>query len=101
MVFSHFEVDGRSGEVRWGWGRRETALTHTHTHTHIAHTHTHTAHTHTHIHTHTYTHTHTHTHTQAGTDRTGEVSGAYYIRYMNMSFDAALSLDNHVNTRDM
>ena len=46
-------------------------------------------------------HSHIHTHTQAGTDRTGEVSGSYYIRYMNMSFDAALYLDNHVNTRDM
>ena len=53
--------------------------------------------------THTPTHTHLHTHTQAGTDRTGEVSVGYYIRYMNMSFDAALYLDNHinVNTRDM
>ena len=38
---------------------------------------------------------------QAGTDRTGEVSGAYYMRYMNMTFTDALYIDNHVQSRDM
>ena len=38
---------------------------------------------------------------QAGTDRTGEVSGAYYMRYLNMTFTDALYIDNHVQDRDM
>ena len=40
---------------------------------------------------------------QAGTDRerTGEVSGAYYMRYRNMTFNDALYIDNHVQDRDM
>ena len=42
-----------------------------------------------------------HTHTQAGTDRTGEVSGAYYMRYLNMTFLDALSIDDHIQSRDM
>ena len=29
------------------------------------------------------------------------MSGSYYIRYMNMTFQEALYVDNHVNTRDM
>jgi hypothetical protein len=41
------------------------------------------------------------THCEAGTDRTGEVSGAYYMRYMNMTFTDALYIDNHVQSRDM
>lgn len=41
------------------------------------------------------------THCEAGTDRTGEVSGAYYLRYLNMSFTDALYKDNHVQHRDM
>ena len=38
---------------------------------------------------------------QAGTDHTGEVSGAYYMRYLNMTFNDALYIDNHVQDRDM
>lgn len=34
---------------------------------------------------------------QAGEDRTGELSGAYYITYKNMSFAAALTLDDSIN----
>ena len=41
------------------------------------------------------------THCEAGTDRTGEVSGAYYLRYLNMSFQQALDIDNHIQNRDM
>ncbi|CAI8033198.1 hypothetical protein GBAR_LOCUS18717 [Geodia barretti] len=40
-------------------------------------------------------------HCEAGTDRTGEVSGAYYMRYLNMTFSDALYIDNHVQSRDM
>lgn len=40
-------------------------------------------------------------HCEAGTDRTGEVSGAYYMRYRNMTFTEALYIDNHVQDRDM
>ena len=36
---------------------------------------------------------------QAGTDRTGEVSGAYYVRYLNMTFNDALYIDNHVQDK--
>ncbi len=41
------------------------------------------------------------THCEAGTDRTGEVSGAYYLKYCNMSFAKALYTDNHIQNRDM
>ncbi|XP_062501413.1 uncharacterized protein LOC134178556 [Corticium candelabrum] len=41
------------------------------------------------------------THCEAGTDRTGEVSGAYYMRYLNMTFEQALSIDNHVQNRSI
>jgi protein-tyrosine phosphatase len=41
------------------------------------------------------------THCEAGTDRTGEVSGAYYMTYLNMTFTQALDVDNHVQSRDM
>lgn len=41
------------------------------------------------------------THCEAGTDRTGEVSGAYYLKYLNMSFSEALATDNHIQNRDM
>ena len=60
----------------------------------------HTTHyTYTHRRIHTYT---PHTHTlQAGTDRTGEVSGAYYLKFLNMSFYEALNIDNHIQKRDM
>ncbi|XP_003387824.1 PREDICTED: uncharacterized protein LOC100638265 [Amphimedon queenslandica] len=40
-------------------------------------------------------------HCEAGTDRTGEVSGAYYLTYLNMTFTEALAIDNHVQSRDM
>lgn len=41
------------------------------------------------------------THCEAGTDRTGEVSGAYYLKHLNMTFSDALYIDNHVQHRDM
>jgi len=37
-------------------------------------------------------------HCDEGMDRTGEVSGAYYMTYQNMSFGAAMILDDHINT---
>ena len=37
----------------------------------------------------------------AGEDRTGEVSGSYYITYLDKSFNEALSYDNHVENRDI
>lgn len=40
-------------------------------------------------------------HCNAGEDRTGEVSGSYYIRYLNMSFAQALAVDNHNENRDI
>lgn len=33
---------------------------------------------------------------QAGKDRTGEVSGSYYMRYLGWDFAKALYYDNHV-----
>lgn len=41
------------------------------------------------------------THCEAGTDRTGEISGAYYMKFLNMTFTDALQIDNHVQHRDM
>ncbi len=40
-------------------------------------------------------------HCEAGEDRTGEVSGSYYMRYLGMSFDKALSIDNTNTNRDI
>lgn len=40
-------------------------------------------------------------HCEAGTDRTGEVSGAYYMQFLNMTFSEALAIDNHIQSRDM
>ena len=34
-------------------------------------------------------------HCDAGMDRTGEVSGSYYIRYLSWSFQEALYYDDH------
>lgn len=41
------------------------------------------------------------THCEAGTDRTGEVSGSYYMQFLNMTFEDALYIDNHIQARDM
>ena len=41
------------------------------------------------------------THCEAGTDRTGQVSGGYYLRYLNMTFAEALHRDNNIQNRDM
>eukprot|EP00026_Physarum_polycephalum_P017198 Phypoly_transcript_18346.p1 GENE.Phypoly_transcript_18346~~Phypoly_transcript_18346.p1 ORF type:complete len:249 (+),score=36.42 Phypoly_transcript_18346:37-747(+) len=39
-------------------------------------------------------------HCEAGSDRTGEVSGAYYLTYLNFpSFEAAITLDNKIAGR--
>jgi len=40
-------------------------------------------------------------HCEAGTDRTGQVSGGYYLKYLNMSFPQALNTDNHIQGRPM
>lgn len=40
-------------------------------------------------------------HCEEGTDRTGEISGGYYLKYRNMTFAQALSVNNHVQSRDM
>ncbi|XP_065920115.1 uncharacterized protein [Dysidea avara] len=40
-------------------------------------------------------------HCEAGTDRTGEVSGAYYMKYLNLTFTEALYINNHIQNRDM
>jgi protein-tyrosine phosphatase len=42
-------------------------------------------------------------HCEAGKDRTGEVSGSYYMRYLGWEFAKALYYDNHVvhGTRDI
>eukprot|EP00009_Paramoeba_aestuarina_P006246 CAMPEP_0201523496 /NCGR_PEP_ID=MMETSP0161_2-20130828/20110_1 /ASSEMBLY_ACC=CAM_ASM_000251 /TAXON_ID=180227 /ORGANISM="Neoparamoeba aestuarina, Strain SoJaBio B1-5/56/2" /LENGTH=247 /DNA_ID=CAMNT_0047922641 /DNA_START=37 /DNA_END=780 /DNA_ORIENTATION=+ len=40
-------------------------------------------------------------HCEAGVDRTGEISGAYYIRWLGWSFDQALDYDNSIESRDM
>eukprot|EP00118_Oscarella_pearsei_P017023 m.167312 g.167312 ORF g.167312 m.167312 type:complete len:263 (+) comp38929_c1_seq8:251-1039(+) len=39
------------------------------------------------------------THCEAGTDRTGEMSGAYYMKYLNMTFQQAMYVNNHVQNR--
>jgi hypothetical protein len=38
-------------------------------------------------------------HCEAGEDRTGEVSGAYYMGYLHWSMQQALDYDNHIETR--
>jgi len=40
-------------------------------------------------------------HCEAGTDRTGETSGSYYIRYLDYSFKKALYIDDHIQNRDI
>jgi hypothetical protein len=40
-------------------------------------------------------------HCEAGTDRTGEVSGAYYLKWLNMTFPEALHVDNTIQNRNM
>lgn len=41
------------------------------------------------------------THCEAGTDRTGEVSGAYYLKFLNLSFSETLRRDDTIQNRDM
>ena len=41
------------------------------------------------------------THCEAGVDRTGEVSGAYYMQFLNMTFEDAVKVDNTIVNRDM
>jgi len=38
-------------------------------------------------------------HCEAGVDRTGEVSGSYYLKYLDWSFQQALLYDNHIENR--
>jgi hypothetical protein len=38
---------------------------------------------------------------QAGMDRTGEMSGSYYMRYLNLTLPQALSVDLTVESRNM
>ena len=42
-------------------------------------------------------------HCEAGKDRTGEISGSYYMKYLNWEFNQALWYDNHCveGTRDI
>eukprot|EP00911_Craspedida_sp_UC1_P000303 UC1_evm4s229 len=40
-------------------------------------------------------------HCEAGMDRTGEMSGSYYMRYLNWTFTKALSYDDSVETRNI
>ena len=40
-------------------------------------------------------------HCNCGCDRTGEVAGAYYMRYLNMTYGAALALDDNLIHRGM
>eukprot|EP00041_Stephanoeca_diplocostata_P006820 m.94682 g.94682 ORF g.94682 m.94682 type:complete len:242 (+) comp16559_c0_seq1:76-801(+) len=40
-------------------------------------------------------------HCEAGTDRTGEVSGAYYLKFLNYTMPQAVDVDNHIQNRDM
>ena len=40
-------------------------------------------------------------HCEAGVDRTGEMSGAYYMQYLDMSFQDALKVDDSIIKRDM
>ena len=41
------------------------------------------------------------THCEAGVDRTGEVSGAYYMQFLNITFGEAVKVDNSIVNRDM
>eukprot|EP00005_Dracoamoeba_jomungandri_P006459 CAMPEP_0174261262 /NCGR_PEP_ID=MMETSP0439-20130205/11331_1 /TAXON_ID=0 /ORGANISM="Stereomyxa ramosa, Strain Chinc5" /LENGTH=246 /DNA_ID=CAMNT_0015345715 /DNA_START=14 /DNA_END=754 /DNA_ORIENTATION=- len=38
-------------------------------------------------------------HCEAGEDRTGEMSGSYYMKWLNWTFHQALDYDNHVEDR--
>ena len=38
-------------------------------------------------------------HCEAGEDRTGEISGAYYMQYLKWTFLTALDYDNHIESR--
>lgn len=40
-------------------------------------------------------------HCEAGMDRTGEISGSYYMQYLNWSFTKALDYNNHVESRNI
>lgn len=40
-------------------------------------------------------------HCEAGEDRTGEVSGAYYMQYLRWTFLDALSYDDHIEARNI
>jgi len=40
-------------------------------------------------------------HCEAGVDRTGEVSGSYYIQYLGWSFQQALYYDDQVENRSI
>ena len=40
-------------------------------------------------------------HCEAGVDRTGEIAGSYYFRWLGWSFQQALAYDNSIETRDM
>eukprot|EP00698_Gefionella_okellyi_P010085 TRINITY_DN2598_c0_g1_i2.p1 TRINITY_DN2598_c0_g1~~TRINITY_DN2598_c0_g1_i2.p1 ORF type:complete len:145 (-),score=25.31 TRINITY_DN2598_c0_g1_i2:58-492(-) len=40
-------------------------------------------------------------HCEAGEDRTGEVSGSYYMQFLHWTFDQALNYDDHVESRDI
>eukprot|EP00035_Acanthoeca_spectabilis_P008415 m.153438 g.153438 ORF g.153438 m.153438 type:complete len:229 (-) comp14349_c0_seq6:245-931(-) len=40
-------------------------------------------------------------HCEAGTDRTGEISGTYYLKWLNMTLPQALAVNNHIQNRDM
>lgn len=40
-------------------------------------------------------------HCEAGMDRTGEMSGSYYLHGLNLTFADALAIDNSVESRNM
>jgi len=40
-------------------------------------------------------------HCSAGVDRTGEMSGGYYMKYLGWDFNKTLSFDNSVEDRNM
>eukprot|EP00038_Savillea_parva_P030904 m.81263 g.81263 ORF g.81263 m.81263 type:complete len:238 (+) comp9400_c0_seq3:76-789(+) len=40
-------------------------------------------------------------HCEAGVDRTGEMSGAYYLKWQNMTLPQALEIDDHIENRNM
>eukprot|EP00049_Salpingoeca_infusionum_P018139 m.355908 g.355908 ORF g.355908 m.355908 type:complete len:243 (+) comp17384_c0_seq1:269-997(+) len=40
-------------------------------------------------------------HCEAGMDRTGEMSGSYYLHALNMTFKDALAIDNSIETRNI